>query len=96
MGIYGVTEAKARLSQLLRKALRGEAVVIAKNGKPLVRMERLPQRPAGDRAAAEQRIRRYRGRLSWQGNLPSMRLDRTLIKRTVKKYRNTLRKLRNP
>lgn len=94
MAIYGVTEAKAKLSRLLRKALRGEAVVIAKNGKPLVRIERLPQRPiAARRAAAEERIRGYRGRLAWHGNLALMRSGRQLIKRTVKKYRKTLRKL---
>ena len=33
-----VTEAKARLSILIRKALAGEQVVISKRGKPVVRL----------------------------------------------------------
>ena len=33
-----VAEAKARLSQLVRKALDGEDVVIARDSKPLVRL----------------------------------------------------------
>jgi prevent-host-death family protein len=35
---YNVAEAKARLSDLVRKALLGEEVVIAKDNKPLVRL----------------------------------------------------------
>ena len=35
---FNVAEAKARLSQLLRKALDGEDVVIAKDNKPLVKL----------------------------------------------------------
>ena len=35
---FNVAEAKARLSQLVRKALDGEDVVIAKDSKPLVRL----------------------------------------------------------
>ena len=35
---YNVAEAKAHLSDLLRKALSGEEVVIAKDNKPLVRL----------------------------------------------------------
>lgn len=93
MAIYGVSEAKAKLSELLKKALRGEAVVIAKNGKPLARLQRLPQRRRAARSDAEQRVRRYRGQLAWHGNLDLMRSDGQLIKSTVKKYRRTLRKL---
>ena len=33
-----VAEAKAKLSELLEAALRGEEVIIAKRGKPLVRL----------------------------------------------------------
>ncbi len=35
---FNVAEAKARLSQLVRKALDGEEVVIAKDNKPLVKL----------------------------------------------------------
>jgi prevent-host-death family protein len=35
---FNVTEAKARLSQLERKALDGEDVVIARDNKPLVKL----------------------------------------------------------
>jgi prevent-host-death family protein len=35
---YNVAEAKARLSDLVRKALLGDDVVIAKDNKPLVRL----------------------------------------------------------
>jgi hypothetical protein len=34
---FNVAEAKARLSQLIQKALAGEDVVVAKDNKPLVR-----------------------------------------------------------
>jgi prevent-host-death family protein len=35
---FNVTEAKARLSQLVRKALDGEVVIIARDNKPLVKL----------------------------------------------------------
>ena len=35
---YNVAHAKARLSDLVRKALMGEDIVIAKDNKPLVRL----------------------------------------------------------
>jgi prevent-host-death family protein len=35
---YNVADAKARLSDLVRRALRGEDVVIARDNKPLVRL----------------------------------------------------------
>ena len=38
MSQVNVAEAKSHLSDLLRKALRGEEVVIARDGKPLVRL----------------------------------------------------------
>jgi antitoxin (DNA-binding transcriptional repressor) of toxin-antitoxin stability system len=39
-----VHEAKTQLSKLIEAALRGEDVIIARNGKPVVRMQALPQR----------------------------------------------------
>lgn len=38
MATTNVAEAKAKLSQLIEKALSGEEVVIAKHGKPLVKL----------------------------------------------------------
>ena len=38
MTIHNVAEAKAHLSQLLEAALRGEDVIVARAGKPLVRL----------------------------------------------------------
>ena len=38
MSQFNVVEAKSHLSDLLRKALRGEDVVIARDNKPLVRL----------------------------------------------------------
>ena len=35
---FNVAEAKARLSQLVKKALDGEEVVIAKDNKPLIKL----------------------------------------------------------
>ena len=38
-----VHEAKTQLSKLIEAALRGEEVIIARDGKPAVRIEPLPQ-----------------------------------------------------
>lgn len=38
MGAYGVAEAKAQLSDLIERSLRGEEVVITRHGKPAVRL----------------------------------------------------------
>lgn len=47
--IVNVHEAKAQLSELLERAVRGEEVVIAKRGKPLARLvaaaAKEPRRP---------------------------------------------------
>jgi antitoxin (DNA-binding transcriptional repressor) of toxin-antitoxin stability system len=37
-----IHEAKTRLSQLIQEALKGRDVVIAKSGRPLVRLQVLP------------------------------------------------------
>jgi prevent-host-death family protein len=44
---YNVADAKARLSDLVRKALLGEDVVIAKHNKPLVKL--VPLTPGSSR-----------------------------------------------
>ncbi|WP_299476515.1 type II toxin-antitoxin system Phd/YefM family antitoxin [Cypionkella sp.] len=41
-----VHEAKTQLSKLIEAALRGEEVIIARDGKPAVRIEPLPQAKA--------------------------------------------------
>ena len=48
--IVNMHQAKSSLSRLVERALRGEEVVIARNGEPLVRLvpipkERKPRRP---------------------------------------------------
>ena len=49
MTIVNIQEAKAQLSQLLDRVLSGEEILIAKAGKPVVRLlpvnERLPRVP---------------------------------------------------
>ncbi len=50
MGQVNIAEAKARLSELLDRALAGEEIVIARAGKPLARLaplERKPRRKPG-------------------------------------------------
>jgi prevent-host-death family protein len=39
-----IHEAKTQLSKLIEAAERGEDVIIARNGRPVVRMQALPQR----------------------------------------------------
>lgn len=47
MTIHNVADAKAHLSQLLDEAVAGGDVVVARNGKPLVRL--VPVAPVADR-----------------------------------------------
>ena len=57
--IANIAEAKAQLSQLVERAYRGETVIIAKNGTPLVNLT--PYQPPGERKL---------GRLAGQWNVP--------------------------
>ena len=45
MAQFNIAEAKARLSELVRKALSGEEVTLAKDGKPLLKL--VPVAPPG-------------------------------------------------
>lgn len=47
MSQYNIAEAKAQLSELARRALAGEEIVIARDNRPLVRLVpvRLPKQP---------------------------------------------------
>ena len=38
MGTFSISEAKARLSELIERALRGEEVVIIRRGKPVAQI----------------------------------------------------------
>ena len=49
MPAYNVAEAKAKLSTLLKKAQRGEEVVIARDHKPIARIVPFETKPAGPR-----------------------------------------------
>lgn len=49
MGTVNIHEAKTHLSQLIEKALAGEDVIIAKAGKPLVRLTALEPPPRKSR-----------------------------------------------
>lgn len=40
MATYGIAEAKAKFSELIDRAARGEEVVIARHGKPVVQWNR--------------------------------------------------------
>lgn len=46
MTTHNVAEAKAHLSQLLEAALKGEEVIVARAGKPLVRLVPVDAPPA--------------------------------------------------
>ncbi len=47
MSQYNIAEAKAQLSDLTRRAMAGEEIIIARDNSPLVRLVpvRLPKRP---------------------------------------------------
>jgi prevent-host-death family protein len=49
MQIVTISEAKARLSQLIRRACQGEEIVIARGSKPLVRLVSVMGKPARTR-----------------------------------------------
>ncbi len=49
MGTVNIHEAKTHLSQLIEKAVAGEEVIIAKAGKPLVRLIALEPSPPKSR-----------------------------------------------
>ena len=49
MEVVNIHEAKTQLSRLVEKAARGESFVIAKAGKPMVRVSALDTPEAGER-----------------------------------------------
>ena len=60
MEVVNIHEAKTQLSRLVEKAARGESFVIAKAGKPMVRVSALDTPEAGER----QRIGFLKGRIA--------------------------------
>jgi prevent-host-death family protein len=51
-----IAEAKAKLSSLVKASLRGEEVVIDRDGKPQVRLTPVPEAQAIDREARRRKI----------------------------------------
>lgn len=58
-----IHEAKTTLSKLIERAVAGEEVIIAKAGKPVVRLTPIAKAPAVDRAAI---FGKYRGQMNLQ------------------------------
>ena len=51
-----IAEAKAKLSKLISASLRGEKVVIDRDGKPQVRLTPVPEAQKLDRAARDKKL----------------------------------------
>ena len=51
-----IAEAKAKLSSLVKASLRGEEVVIDRDGKPQVRLTPVPEAQQLDRAARDRKL----------------------------------------
>ena len=51
MSTYGIAEAKAKLSELIRRAIAGEEVIITRRGKPVAELRALVAPPQGHDAA---------------------------------------------
>ena len=74
-----IHEAKTTLSKLIERALGGEEVVIAKAGKPLVRLAPLPQPDAGaGRLAA---FDNYQGKVILDEDWERSELDEAMLER---------------
>jgi prevent-host-death family protein len=58
-----IAEAKAKLSSLVKASLRGEEVVIDRDGKPQVRLTPVPEAKAFDREARARKIEELLARM---------------------------------
>ena len=67
-----IHEAKTHLSRLIERALSGEEIVIAKAGRPLVRLAALPARAKRELGSASGLIRWKEG---WEKPLSKRELD---------------------
>jgi prevent-host-death family protein len=70
-----IHEAKTHLSRLIEKALTGEDIVIAKAGRPLVRLTVIPPKPTRELGAAAGLIAWKAG---WEKPLTAAELDEFL------------------
>ncbi len=70
-----IHEAKTHLSRLIEKALTGEDIVIAKAGRPLVRLMVIPPKPKRELGTAKGLIRWKAG---WEKSLTPAELDKFL------------------
>jgi prevent-host-death family protein len=75
MSVYSVAEAKNQLSKLIDRALKGEDVVIARRGAPVVELKRVRPPP---RPITEAEIEWLRARLV--GRIPAKTDAGTLIR----------------
>lgn len=73
-----IHEAKTTLSKLIERALAGEEVVIAKAGKPLVRLERVSHAAAIDRLAA---FDKYQGKVILDEDWEQPEFDGDMLER---------------
>ena len=58
-----IAEAKAKLSSLVKASLRGEEVVIDRDGKPQVRLTPVPEAKAIDREARRRKLEELLARM---------------------------------
>lgn len=73
MSVISLHAAKTNLSELIDAALRGEEVVIAKSGKPMVKLVAIEaEKPAIDR---KKFFGAWRGRYEWPGWEEWKRMD---------------------
>lgn len=71
MEVINIHEAKTHLSRLIEKAARGESFIIAKAGKPMVRVSALDA-PAGEE---RQRVGFLKGRIEVPNDFDEMGRD---------------------
>ncbi len=70
MSISNIHDAKTNLSKLIEAALRGEDVVIAKAGKPVVRLVAVEQQAEEKPLTPGEKLRRGIG--MWKGKVPEI------------------------
>jgi antitoxin (DNA-binding transcriptional repressor) of toxin-antitoxin stability system len=79
MGTHSVAEAKNRLPELIDRALKGEGVIITRDGRPIVELKAIPE-PARPVSAADldwlaARRLKFRGKVTNAGEFVSAMRD---------------------
>ena len=74
MKSVNIHEAKTQLSRLITAAMAGEPLVIAKAGKPLIKVEALPEE-----GAKPERIGFLKGKLSVPDDFDTMGADEIIV-----------------